>query len=599
MEMYEPKNTFVQRLLAGAAGGLWGGALAGLAEVAVVLLTGAAPEEYGLLWFAVLAYGVLGGTIGVLWGLLRCVVGPRHGQFAEGLALPPAVLTLVVARYHIEQRVFLERMPVFTPTGIAIHAGLLLAAVVIGLSLWRLGRRRGESWGAIGATVVAYGVLLGGCFVATRSVAVEPVVSRPTLRQKATSPNIILIIPDTLRADALGVYGASPTASPRLDEFARTAVRFSRTYAQSSWTRPSIATILTSQYPATHGAFRKADVLNDSAQTLAELLKAHGYWTAGFVSNINLAPIFNFQQGFDEYYYLPPDFYFGASDSATRLAVYRVLRVLRERLWKDRIYHDNYYEDAADVDARVMRWLDQPLPAPFFLLIHYMDPHDPYFEIPYSGYGIARVSEPNPPQARADEMRRLYGEDVTYLDTYLGNLFDRLKAKGLFENSVIAVASDHGEEFFEHGSWWHGTSLFEEQVRVPLIIKPAGAEPAGRVVDALAGNIDITPTLLAAAGADTRNATLQGHDLFAVTERTTLLGEEDFEGNRLFSWLDGDWKLIVANADNPRGLPALSLYNLASDPGEKKNLAKEESARAGAMHEAMNRHLAVVGGGAP
>ena len=134
------------------------------------------------------------------------------------------------------------------------------------------------------------------------------------------------------------------------------------------------------------------------AFTLAEALKARGYWTAAFTTNINVAPIFNFQQGFDEFHYLEPSFYFGASDSATKLAIYKGLRAAREKV-SSKMWVQNFYQDAAVVDEHVQAWLGCKPPEPFFLFIHYMDPHDPYFEMPYNGHGVARVSTPDPPGA--------------------------------------------------------------------------------------------------------------------------------------------------------------------------------------------------------
>src|SRR4029450_45829 len=133
-----------------------------------------------------------------------------------------------------------------------------------------------------------------------------------------------------------------------------------------------------------HGTEHKMDFLPDRVDTLAEVLKRQGYWTAAFTTNINVAPIFNFQQGFDEFSYLEPSFYFGASDSATRLAVYKGLRAGREESGSKR-WVRNFYQDAKVVDEHAAACLASKPPEPFFLFIHYMDPHDPYFEIPYNG----------------------------------------------------------------------------------------------------------------------------------------------------------------------------------------------------------------------
>lgn len=323
------------------------------------------------------------------------------------------------------------------------------------------------------------------------------------------------------------------------------------------------------------------DFLPDSALTIAEVFKAQGYWTAAFTTNINVAPIFNFQQGFDEFHYLEPSFYFGATDSATRLAVYKGLRAAREKV-TSKMWVENYYQDAAVVDRNVEAWLKRPPPEPFFLFIHYMDPHDPYFDIPYNGHGVARVSTPEPAPERVEELHDIYRQDVRYLDGYLQQLVQRLKQSGLYDRSILAVTADHGEEFREHGGWWHGTALYDEQVHVPLIVKRAQEPEPGRHRADISRSVDIAPTLVAAARLSVPDA-FQGIDLFTATVTEPVIAEEDLEGNRLTSIRSGDWKLITANRDNPRGLAPLELFNLRDDPQERTNIAQRERERVSEM----------------
>jgi arylsulfatase A-like enzyme len=577
-------------LIAGALGGAWGGAIVGLAEATVITLSTAPGEEYWLFPYAVVSYGILGMAVGLVSALAGAVVMPqRVRRDALGFAAAGAffLIGFAVARYHIIQRVFHEELATTSGIGLTVHAGVLVCVGALALALLYGGRRLQRSHGGLVLTALALVACLGvssGTALVASPHAREPIASRPRGATAPAAPNVILIILDTLRADALGSYGAAATASPALDAFAGEAVRFENTYAQSSWTRPSIATILTSLYPSQHGAMHKMDALPDQVTTLAEALHAKGYWTAGFVSNINVAPVFNFQQGFDEYTYLAPDFYFWATDSATQLAIYKGLRLARERFLRDRIYFYNYYQDAEVVTGAVTQWVEHTPPMPFFLFIHFMDPHDPYFEIPYDGRGVARVSNPDPPASRKDELHALYAKDVTYLDQHLGGLLSRLKSAGVYENTIIAVTADHGEEFQEHGGWWHGTSLYQEVVHVPLIVKRAHEEHAGQVESRRARTLDIAPTLMAAAGLEIPREFV-GRDLFgpAAPEPEPLFAEEELEGNVLASLRVGPWKVITANADNPRGLQPLELYNLDQDAHERHNLALTERARAEQM----------------
>jgi arylsulfatase len=566
------------------AGGL-GGALVGIGESILVSWTSASADEYWMFLFGAVAYGAIGAALGLAVALAWQAA--RRGRADERelgqVAIAVAVLlpVLAIARYHVAQRLFQENLPLATPTGLMTHALILLGAVVaagLGIAVLRLCyRARGAL--AVGGTLAA--LLAGAALIGLMTDHSQPpAMARPAQRPAADQPNVILIVADTLRADAAAWSGQQGEPSG-IAQLTKDGVTFDRAYSQSSWTRPSVATILTAQYPSVHGTVRKLDFLPESALTLAEVMKAKGYWTAAFTTNINVAPIFNFQQGFDEFHYLEPSFYFGATDSATKLAAYKGLRAAREKL-SSTIWVQNFYQDAEVVDENVAAFLASRPPEPFFLFIHYMDPHDPYFEMPYNGHGVARVSTPAPPADRADELHDLYRGDVRYFDEYLKKLTDRLQQSGLYDRSIIALTADHGEEFHEHGGWWHGTSLYEEQVHVPLIIKRVAEPQAGARRSDVARSLDIAPTVVAAAGLPLPDA-FQGVDLFQGAVNEPLLAEEDLEGNRLSSIHMGDWKLITANRDNPRGLPPVELFNLADDPRERTNLAASETDRVGEM----------------
>jgi arylsulfatase A-like enzyme len=238
----------------------------------------------------------------------------------------------------------------------------------------------------------------------------------------------------------------------------------------------------------------------------------------------------------------------------------------------------DFYQDSEVVNRNAFDFLDRHAASRFFLFLHYMDPHDPYFEIPYNGKGVARVMNPSPAPERVSELRDLYLQDVRYLDDHLHGLIEDWRRRGLYERSVIAFTADHGEEFYEHQGWWHGTTLYEEAVHIPLIVKRSSDPAATSRRSDLARSIDIAPTLMVAAGLPA-HTDFAGVDLFDDTVTEPLFAEEDLEGNRLTSIRNGDWKLITANQGNPRGLPATALYNLADDPRESRNLASTERQR--------------------
>jgi len=577
--------------VAGALAGALGGGLMGFGEALLVTFTSGAADEYWLFLFGVLAYGAFGAAIGlgasVAWQLLR---RGRAGDFelaqlAAGLGC--FVPLLAVGRYHVAQRIFSEGLNFSSARGLIAHGLIVLGAVLVALlivGLVRLLYRFVGSSGPLLAFVAMVGI--GALIGATTGVSGDVTPQRHTSGGARGKPNMILIVVDTLRSDAVDWNAAGGGFA----QLGRDGVVFERAYSQASWTRPSVATILTAQYPSTHGTIHKMDFLSDRVQTAAESLREQGYWTAAFTTNINVAPIFNLNQGFAEFEYIAPSFYFGASDSATKLAIYKGLRTARERFFADRVYFEHFYQDAQVVNEHVGKWLASKPPEPFFLFIHYMDPHDPYFEMPYDGHGVARVMNPSPPLERAEELHSLYLQGVRYHDEGLQALIEQLRQAGVYDNSVIAVTADHGEEFTEHGDWWHGTSLYDEQVHVPLVIvRPDRAEAGSRRSDPVR-SVDIAPTLFAAAGVPASRA-FQGIDVFAARVEEPIVAEEDLEGNSIVSVRSGGWKLLEANRDNPRGLQPVELYNLENDPGEKNNLAATETARVEELRAARRRVL--------
>jgi arylsulfatase A-like enzyme len=371
----------------------------------------------------------------------------------------------------------------------------------------------------------------------------------------------------------------SPTATPAICSLARDGGSIFDAYSHASWTKPATASLLTSRLPSSHLAMSKPAVLGGDVDLIAEVLQAHDYSTGGIVSNINLAPSFGFDQGYDEYHYLAPDYIAGAEETSSKLILYQIARAVVFKL-KPGLRFGDFYQDSQVVNGVAFDFLDRHRDARFFLFLHYMDPHDPYFEHPYDGRGIARVSNQHPDAELATEMQRLYRGEIEYLDGSVAKLIEHLRSLGVYDDTVIALTADHGEEFYEHGGWWHGTTLFDEQIRVPLVVKWAKGAPAAKA-DArghVARLIDVAPTLIARTGAAVPES-MKGLDLAvgldARAEKDRVaFAEEDHEGNVLRSVRTTSWKFIEANAGNPRGLPETSLYEVSQDPGETSNLAE-------------------------
>lgn len=590
-------------LLPGAAGGALALVLLGMGEAAYLALANHNAAFLAALPYAALLYGLIGllggASLGIaLWALLRAESpdqqAGRSARWSAGLLL--AAVGFVVARYRVIRDLFEEQLQTLSLAGALVHLALLAAALALlgaalllgrSLARTRTGRFLNRGGSFLVLPVLLLGALLAAAIVQPRSA---PGTTRaalpPDLRGR---PNILLIGVDTLRADRLSCYGYSQQTSPHIDALAADGVLYRNALAQSSWTRPSFATILTSLYPSSHTAIGKADRLPQGALTLAEVLQAAGYRTAGLVDNINIAPLFGFDQGFDTYTYLEPDLPLGASDVSSELALYQAARRAYYMVAGGKVVVQEYYQDAATVTAAAKAWLADHPDERFFLFLHYMDPHDPYMEHPYSGVGYARASDQNPDPSLAATFSALYDGEVRYVDTYLGELWAFLQEAGLYDNTLIVLTGDHGEEFQEHGGWWHGQTLYEEQLRVPLIVKYPGGARAGTVVEEYARTLDVAPTVVDAAGLAVP-ATWQGRSLWSDTAPPAyLFAEEELEGNVLRSVQQGDYKLILANRDNPRGLPAEALYNLGADPSERVNRAPEETAWAATLREVLGR----------
>lgn len=576
--------------LAGAVAGATFAALAvGIGEALVVTLERHLGFDAGLLFFAVVSYGLAGVAAGAALGIGLALVGVRRGgmTYAIAGALTFSALVTVIGRFRVFRDVLHETFDGAPIAPLTFQLGSVVAAAILAALAFAILRAVGRREGAATSLAAALGVLIIGAattggVLLVRGTPPALVHSPLASRGAATGPNVILIMVDTLRADHLSCYGYGANRTPAIDALAADGTRFAHAYSQASWTRPSVATILTSLYPSSHKAVHKSDVLPNAVTTLPEVLQAAGYRTIGFANNINVAPLFNFQQGFDDYYFLEPEFFFGATESAAQLTLYNQLRLIRERYLSRTKHVENYYQPGEVVTDRGLEWIEQHgAKGPFFLFLHYMDPHDPYFTHPWNGEALARVADPNPNCSQADRYRTAYDNTITYLDEQLARLFAELKARGVYDKTMILLTADHGEEFCDHGGWWHGQTLYDEQLTVPLIVKAPRGGPAGVVNDAMVGSVDIAPTIIAGAGASVPEA-MVGRPLSlaagAPAPRDHSFAESALEGNVLEAYRTGDgWKLIQANPGNPRGLPTQQLFEVARDPREQRDVAASQS----------------------
>ncbi|MEM8610104.1 MAG: sulfatase-like hydrolase/transferase [Myxococcota bacterium] len=582
-------------LIVGLSAGAVAGVLVGLGEAIAIAGFSAGSTGARVFLYGPFAYGVFCAAFGAGLGFATALSGrwmkryavPENEAFAYFVAAIFGLFTFALGAFRIRRDVFHEELVWKSALGLGVLLGC--AFVVAGLSavlarvIRALTSRPGmarlttlpAAFGLLGVFGVALGanVALGG----RTETAKQNGATSPT---KDGASNILFIVVDTLRADHLPAYGYKRGATPNLDVFAEDAVRFDQAFTNASWTRPSFASILTGRLPSSHGVMSKSDALPDSLTTLPEALKPVGYATAGYATNFNVAPYFNFQQGFDSYTFLEPEFVLGADDASAKLLLMQFVRQRIERFRASRgdVLPGTAYQDAETVNRALLGWIDGNTEAPWFLFVGYMDPHDPYFVHPYDGSGYARAAHQHPDPSEAPALRALYDGEITYWDAEFGKLLEGLRERGLYDDLTIVVTSDHGEEFDDHGGFWHGTTLYDEQVHVPLFVKLPGARRGGTTVRHWVQSIDLMPTMLALVDVELPEG-VQGGDAFSGTD--VVYAEESHEGNVLESVRErrgtDEYKLITANPKNPRGLDPVELYRVDLDPGEQNNLASEST----------------------
>ena len=295
--------------------------------------------------------------------------------------------------------------------------------------------------------------------------------------------NVILVTIDTLRADRLSSYGSEQVSTPHMDRLAREGVRFSNAATAVPFTLPAHSSIMTGTYPPFHGVRENVGYsLDETLPTLAEELSAAGRATAGFVSAFVLDSRWGIGRGFDRY---RDDFQLDPRKPSVNVG---------------QVQHEG-----PDTIEHALTWLDEPRDAPFFLWVHLFEPHDPY-------------TPPEPYRSRYPG--RPYDAEVAYTDSLVGLLREGLESRGVLDDSVFVLTSDHGEGLGQHGEGFHGYFIYDSTVHVPLILRLPFGDFEGRVVDEAVSHVDILPTVLSIVGRDVPPE-VQGVDLLPL-----ILGRE-------------------------------------------------------------------------
>ncbi|UCG33485.1 MAG: sulfatase [Phycisphaerales bacterium] len=420
--------------------------------------------------------------------------------------------------------------------------------------------------------------------------------------------NVCIFLIDTLRADRLNVYGYDRhVTSPHMDALARSGVVFEQAYSPAPWTLPSVASLMTSQFPCEHGLVETRQAFAEHVETLPEHLKSIGFTTIGLYANTMVSPAFGFGEGYD-------------------------------------FYCESLYNEGAQIAEARRLYAGRP----FFLYVHNYEPHNPEYFAPAHTPGFrdvplsvrARMSqhyrkyraavwgdyEAGRPAGSTDvrsvqaehvqafvrmldDYNELYDAAVRKADDRMGSVIDALKRRGEWNSTLFILLSDHGEEMYDHGGWSHDQSVYEEMVRVPLIVKFPRNQYAGTRVREVVSLVDVMPTVLDVIGQADRPTEARGASLRPLIEtrgrqpagamvvpamRHNVMSTYPYWQERI-----GDLNVVVRQ-DEWKAIwnvekASTELYDLSTDPREQRNVAAEHPERAEAMRRTAEQWYTACG----
>lgn len=415
-------------------------------------------------------------------------------------------------------------------------------------------------------------------------------------------PNVLLITIDTMRSDRLGCYDYAKAKTPNLDRLAAEGVVFSNAFCDVTWTGPSLASTMTGTYATTHGMRSSYQKLGDDSITLAETLRGAGYQTAAVIGSFPASSIFGFGQGFDTFdENLDTPILQGGkfADEKVPLEFHDDIEAQNE--FQIRRAQSEGYRSDQDVTTAALAWLGKNEREPFFLWVHYFGPHEK-MDVRLNVYTEIRRS------------MDVYDQDVTAVDAAIGRLLDDLRKRNVLDKTVVVLHADHGQSLAEHDYFGHGRYLYDEVLRIPMIVRYPPSVPVGKRVREQARNIDILPTILDLASTDPPPGR-QGRTLVpsmkgaaGVPEKQETYCETYLSATHLFSDIvqqegrevrigfrrrgirtprylfveNTPWPFLDESNPEPisetlrQTLYHEELYDIASDPEELKNLAEEQ-----------------------
>lgn len=553
-----------------------------------LIFLGARFSDYGVMTYFYRSYvlyavflAAAAGAAAVL-GLLLKRIWPRPWPGFAAVAAGGALCSPVFALAALANRAVALTVthPVMLAVDVFVFLGWLILAASLGAKLYNRFGPASRDPRRITWAVLGYGG--AGLFVGVLlAVFALPAVTRPAAPERGM--NVLLVSIDALRRDHLGCYGYGRVKTPELDRFAASAATFEQGYCNSPWTLPSMASMVTGRYPTVCG-IDAGHRIRPGLPTLAEILRDNGYRTEAYVTNVFMHPEYGYARGFDVYL---------MNGGLRRLYPLRGTllykwTVAAVRAWRSKFGRnlDNTTFNGEATVAALRRLAAGR--RPFFVWCHFMDPHGPYTPPPgyvpdYPGTSAAEAYDlMDELLARgwgldympieeefANEFEMLYDGEIAYVDEYFGKIMAALEEEGLADETIVIVLNDHGEEFFEHGGYEHGHTLYPELIDMALIVRIPGRDLREAAAARYVSHVDIAPSVVDALGLAS-DAVFDG-DSFLAASRSggeTVYAEHVKRGTEKKAVRSEGWLLVRDSVTGMR-----ELYYLTSDPGAKENLA--------------------------
>jgi arylsulfatase A-like enzyme len=520
----------------------------------------------------------------------------------------------------------LSKRAVFSITSFSVNIGLFVIATLLGVGLYKLSRlilikyerRRVRQAGLVIVAIMASAFIAISFIGPFDSNHSQEYTTSPAGDNRAVEnsgdlkgkPNILWIVMDTVRADHLSCYGYYRDTTPNIDEIASEGILFENAISAAPWTPPSHASMFTGMFPSRHGMDAEHMWLDEDFQTVAEVLRLHGYRTFAYSNNPHIDPTRNLSQGFDTLEVTQGGKLKAGSQLTDLLKATEIKIIIQNYLLMD--------DGARRTNEVVKKWISDAHQeeTPFFVFINYMEAHARYH--PPESYAMPYLPEDvNMAEAMSvgkgllpyitgrveydaedfEILRALYDGEISYLDFKMGQLFDYMEELKILDNTILIIAADHGENFGEHHLVQHAFCVYDTLLHVPLIIRYPASFEAGIRVDEQVQLTDIFPTLLDITGIDwNEKGLLQGRSLvkggqesesaFAIAEYAIWIQEikklaEDYRkfdiskyARRLKTVRTEEFKYIWASDGRDE------LYNIRQDPGELDNIIEDEPEKA-------------------